>query len=377
MKPGIIVLGGRVQGLGILRILGESGVTGILIDNTQINISRHSKYCRKFYRVEDNNLLEFLSSLGKKKKYFNWLIFPTNDYHVKILSTNKKHLEEYFRISTDYWISVEKCYDKRQTYELATKLNIPIPLTWMPNSLEKIPFDEINYPCIIKPAVMHTFYKKFKRKVFLCRDKNELIKNYNRAFNIIPSEEIIIQDIVPGNSNHQYSACFLFFNNMPVITLTAQRARQHPINFGNATTYAETVDYPELMKFGKMLLKEIKYNGLCEVEFKYDSRDNQLKLLEINPRTWKWHSIAKKARKPFLETLYNLTFNQEIPLEVKPQMASFRHFTTDIPVMLKLLLRGQLPKTYKQNIQLAVWDKNDIMPSIFELLYLPYFILNR
>lgn len=376
-QPGIIILGGHVQGLGILRILGEKGIPGILIDNTRINIARHSKYCSKFYKVEDNNLFEFILSIGKNKTYIDWLIFPTNDFHVKLLSQNKTELEQYFKVSTPIWKVVESCYNKRLTYKLAQKLNVPIPKTWMPDSLKEIKYDEIEYPCIIKPAVMFEFYKKTGKKVFLCTNQKELIQNYNKSCKIISKNEIIIQEVIPGDSNNQYSACFLFYKQEPLVTLTARRARQHPIDFGNATTYAETIDLPELIKFGNMFLKEIKYEGLCEVEFKYDYRDKKFRLLEINPRTWKWHAIAKKANIPFLAVLYKIKNGLNFSMENKFKHTSFQHATTDLPVLLNLLLHGIYSKTSKQNLQKAVWDNKDILPAFFEILYLPYFILNR
>ena len=49
---------------------------------------------------------------------------------------------------------------------------------------------------------------------------------------------------------------------------------------------------PELEQYGSVLLKEIGYYGLSEVEFKKDPRDGRYKLLEINARTWLWHSLA-------------------------------------------------------------------------------------
>lgn len=84
------------------------------------------------------------------------------------------------------------------------------------------------------------------------------------------------------------------------VKLTACRMRQHPIDFGNATTYAEVSDSPEPVVYAEKLLAAAGYSGLCEVEFKRDARDGTFKLLEVNPRTWKWHAIADKAGTPFI-----------------------------------------------------------------------------
>jgi len=311
-KPGIIVLGGHVQALNIIRILGRTGVPAIIIDSTYRNLARHSKFCHNFYKIPDKDLSSFIFKLKEENKYPKWFIFPTNDFHVNILSKNKELLEPYFNIAADSWNVTEKCYNKRLTYEIASSLNIPIPKTWMPDSLDEIEFDKINFPCIVKPAVMHTFYKQSGKKVFLSKTEEELKSNYQKAINIVPANEIIIQEVIPGDNYHQYSACFLFDGSKSLLSLTARRARQHPLDFGNATTYAEIIEDSRIVNYAEQILKEINYHGLCEVEFKFDTRDAKYKFFEINPRTWKWHSIAAKARIPFLVSYYNKFFGIEV-----------------------------------------------------------------
>ncbi len=67
------------------------------------------------------------------------------------------------------------------------------------------------------------------------------------------------------------------------------------MDFGRATTLAETVDIPELEVLGSRFLLAAGYEGLAEVEFMLDTRDNTYKLLEVNPRVWGWHTLAGRA----------------------------------------------------------------------------------
>lgn len=377
-KSGIIILGGHVQALGIVRAYGRMGLQTVIIDKTARNISRHSKYCTKDYVVNDENLLQFLIDIGKESKYHNWIIFPTNDFHVKILSQNKKKLEEYFKITTDQWSVIKLFYNKKETYNLAQQLDIPIAHTFFPKNESDLLHIYPVYPCIIKPAVMHDFYRQVKQKVFVCSNFAELKQNYKRACTLIPADEIIVQDIIIGPSRNQYSACYLFINGKPYVSLTATRMRQHPLDFGNATTYAETVEEPLLKEYAEKLLKATDYNGLCEVEFKKDETDGKFKFLEVNTRTWKWHAIAEKAGTPFLETYYQYLIGNQINPAIGQKSASFRHALTDIPIQIKLLLKGYnyfLRKKY--NPVNAVWSSVDIKPWIFEKIYLPYLIFKR
>jgi len=375
---GAIVLGGHIQALGIIRILGRLGIKSIIIDKTRNNITRHSRFCSGFYKSKDSNLLSLLFKLGFEKKFNKWIIFPTNDFHVKLLSINKGKLEEYFIVSTDNWEVVRNFYNKCYTYELVGKLKIPFPETWFPKSEKDLTDISVSYPCLIKPAVMHDFYSKTKKKVLVCHSEQELYTQYRKAAKIVPSEEILIQEIIPGGSKNQVSACFLFLKGEKFIYLTASRMRQHPTDFGNATTYAETIRVKEIIDYAISILKAVNYNGLCEVEFKKDERDGLYKLLEVNPRTWKWHSIANKTDTPFIECFFNFLNGRSIDYTDGFKDASFLHRLTDFPVRLKLLLKGY-PYWNKKAwpCEYAVWSKDDILPSVFEIVYLPYNLLTR
>ncbi len=377
-KSGIIVLGGHVQALGIVRIFGRMGLPVIVIDHTKKNISRYSKYSRKLFTVPEKSLKDFLVSLGEKGEYAGWIIFPTNDFHVNVLSQNKTELEKYFIVTTDHWKSVSIFYNKRETYKIAEKLNIPIAQSFFPADEEDLKNITPDFPCIIKPAIMHDFFRQTKKKVLVCHNFDELIKKYTFAKQFIPAEQIIIQNIIPGSSRNQFSACFLFLNGKTYVSLVANRLRQHPIDFGNASTYVETVDLPQLVGYSERILKAAGYNGLCEVEFKKDEVDGVYKLLEINPRTWKWHSIAEQAQSPFLETFYNYLTGNKISVSGSLRFASYRHLLTDFPVQLKMFVKGYKSAfRLKKPVVHAVWARDDMKPWFFEKFYLLHFIKNR
>lgn len=375
---GAIVLGGHVQALGIVRILGRTGIPVAVVDSTAKCIARWSEYCGSFYRVSDEDLLIFLEGPECRSTHAGWVIFPTNDYHVRILSIARNSLEKTYLITTDRWETVELFYNKINTYRLAAEKGIPFPATFFPAGKDDLDNPLIPFPCIVKPAVMHEFYRRSGRKVFLCRNRNELEKNYRKALGIIPAGEIIIQEVIPGDGRDQFSACFLFLDGKPYAALTACRLRQHPLDFGNATTYAETVDEPVLLDYSVRLLKAAGYNGVCEVEFKRDRRDGTFRLLEVNPRTWKWHSIAEAAGVPFIPLFCRWLSGETIEQAPAPAGASFCHAATDLPVRLLLLLRGARHWNRRMKpVKHAVWSDDDPSPWWHEKLYMISFMINR
>lgn len=378
LDSGVIVWGGHIQALGIVRIYGRMGIQTVVVDKTSKCIARHSKYCNAFFCISDHDVLSFLIAERDNGRYKGWLLFPTNDLHVKILGQNKSILEPHYRVTTDVWQRVQVFYNKKLSYKLAEELNVPYPKTFYPETDEDLKVLDLTYPCVVKPAVMHSFYSKVKKKVFLCNSQVELMENYKKALSAIPATEIIVQEVIPGASHNQFSACFLFLKGESFVSLTACRMRQHPIDFGNATTYAEVTDTPKIVNYAKVLLKEVGYNGLCEVEFKLDERDGEYKFLEVNPRTWKWHSISNKANAPFLQTYYRFLLGNHSKPHYNLRKASFFHFLTDMPTALAMLFKGhKFWSRLKRPIEQAVWTYDDLKPWVFEKIYIFYFINTR
>jgi biotin carboxylase len=66
---------------------------------------------------------------------------------------------------------------------------------------------------------------------------------------------------------------------------------QDPSAIGTARV-AEARWVDEVVEQGLALLRGLGFHGASQVEFKRDPRDGEYKLMEVNPRLWRWHSLA-------------------------------------------------------------------------------------
>ena len=226
---GAVVIGGHVQGLGIARMLGIRKIPIVLMDTARYNIARYSKYCNRFIKIPHKMLeseADFCEFLKQKSIQFDlkdYLIFPTDDQTVAYLSKNRDKLLDYYRIWTPKWDIIRYCYNKRLTYALAERNGIPIPKSYFvedPSDLERIS-STISFPAIIKPAVMHKFYASTRVKALVVHNKQELIAKYWYTAEIIPTSEIIIQEIIPGPAKDLYSFCSFFKDGRAIVKKTA------------------------------------------------------------------------------------------------------------------------------------------------------------
>ncbi|RLD74989.1 MAG: hypothetical protein DRJ10_16100 [Bacteroidetes bacterium] len=380
----IYILGNHIQGLGISRITGKLGYKVTLFNSSRLGVARFSNTCNKFEKFNDvEHLFQILDE--KDVEHKTALLIPTNDLLVGFLSDN------YDKLNTKYHISIapkeitEIAFNKRKTYQTATEANIPIPKSYFPDSIgdiEKLN-EEIEFPVIIKPAVMYSFYKKSGKKVFLCNNKAELVSNYHNAIKIIPENEVIVQELLNGGAKNLYSYASYAKNGEPYGSFVVNRIRQKPMDFGVATTFAVTVINERVETLAKEFLKKIKYTGVSEVEFMYDDRVKDYKLIEINPRTWKWHSMANIVGINLIEMLIKDIQGQPIEKKNnKTEQLGWIEQLTDFFVMFTEVVKGRMKfKEYLKSLQIqkeyATFDWKDPLPAIMYIILSPYLYFTR
>jgi D-aspartate ligase len=103
--------------------------------------------------------------------------------------------------------------------------------------------------------------------------------------------DAIAQEIVQGPDTNHFKYCAYFSRDgRSLLGFTLGKIRQQPPRFG-VGSIVESIDYPELKAAGEQLFSAIGYRGVGSAEFKLDSRDGRLKLIEINPRYWQQISL--------------------------------------------------------------------------------------
>lgn len=383
MITDIYILGNHIQGLGVVRNAGRQGYHITLFNKSNLSVARFSYFCNKFVKFRDTNqLLNLLlkDEIEDKKA----ILVPTNDALVGFLSDNYEQLKNKYHLSIPPKDITQIAFNKRKTYQAALKSGIPIPKSFFPDSEEELIklADSTEYPLIIKPAVMHNFYAKSGKKVFKCLNKNELIENYRKAVEIIPKNEIIVQEMLAGGAKNLFSFASYTKNGEVFGSFIANRIRQKPMDFGVATTFAVSVINPRVEELAQKFLKGINYTGLSEVEFMYDSRTHDYKLIEINPRTWKWHSMANIVGINLIKMMIDDVQGKKIEKQINStENVAWVEQLTDFYIVFTEILKGKMSlkeyfKTWKLKKEYATFDIKDPLPAIMYILLSPilYFI---
>jgi D-aspartate ligase len=386
-EPGVgaVVIGGDYQGLGIARSLGRHHIPVCVIDD-ETSIARSSRFVQNTLRVRDlrteQALLDALAQARSRLGLSGWVLYPTREENDAGIAANRDALQRDFRVPTPALAATRQAWDKREVYRLAERLSIPVPRTWFPRSEQDLAAIEVDAPVVVKPAIKEHFFYATHAKAWRADTAAELLVAFRRATDIVPADEIIVQDMIPGDGQQQYAYCAFFRDGRPVASMTVRRRRQHPSDFGRASTFVETISLPELAEPSCRFLSAIGYYGLVELEYKRDPRDGVCKLLDVNARTWGYHTLGQAAGVDFPYLLFRDQIGAPVAdAQARPGIRWIR-LATDVPNAVRDIRAGLLrPGAYLRSLRgvhtEAVFSWRDPVPGLYELALLPYLAVKR
>lgn len=295
-RPAAIVFNSHITGLAVARSLGRRGVPVIALDRDPLGYALASKYttvaglCPNVL-THEANFIALLVELGQALRH-RAVLYPTNDEWVLAVNRHRATLERYFRIPFAGPEIVEPVLDKARLYRAATELSIPIPRTWyLEDADPQQVADALPYPCIVKPTEQRSFYDAFGDKAWRIESRAEFEATLARA----AGHGMVAQEIVGQGLTDFYSVCsYIGQDGAAHGVFVGRKLEQYPPEFGTGCLVAAE-QVAAIAERGVAILKEFGYQGVSEVEFIYDARDGEHKLLDVNTRVWKWIGLPIAA----------------------------------------------------------------------------------
>lgn len=366
IKKGAVIIEGHIQGLSNTRLLGRVGIPVYVIDKGSC-VARYSKYCNKFFRCPDylsEDFADYLINLHRSEGLQDWLLLPSNDHAVYTISKHKETLKQYFKVITEDIDVIDKIYNKRNLLGIAREAGIPIPATFFPERSNP-PTVDLRYPILIKGNQGLSFYKRYKNKALLLKTPTELINIWDDELKDAQPGEYFIQEVIPDK--YKTVSLTVFAEKGTILTYwMGVKLRQHPITFGTATCCKSILD-KGLLDLSIKLIEELGYTGVCEIEWLRDPRDDESKLIEINPRTWLWVGLAAACGVNFPLEIYDWMFHDQQPASGGYTLGKYWiNLYTDIVFGSLGVIKGQVKlkdlwESYRSFSE-ACFDRMDLMP---------------
>lgn len=295
VMPGVILLGSDFKALGVARSLGRRGIPIVVIDDVP-RAAWFSRYVIRRLRwhgsMYERPFVDFLLDSAVRYHLEQWILFPLQDDAVELLAQYSSTLASSYRLATQELKVTQWALDKRLTDNMAHQIGIPYPETWYPACENDIRTMDIRLPAIIKPARSIRLQHALRLKALPADTREALLSQYRRASQLINPDEIMVQEVIPGDGHAQFSVAAYSHKGQVLAAMTARRTRQYPIDYGLGSSFVEAFEVPELFQPTEQLLRFLGVSGMVEIEFKWDARDGQYKLLDINVRPWGWHTLC-------------------------------------------------------------------------------------
>lgn len=314
--PPAVVLGGSYNSLSVTRTLGRQGIPVFALgDGAGGSLVRNSRYLRDYVDVH--------SSATAAEEWAAWLdtaaagavLLPCSDTALEFLAEHREDLRRQGHFpaagADDVTLAM---LDKERTYALARSVGVPAPRTAAPTSLEELreAAGRMSYPCALKPRHSHLFGRFYDCKALIAEDAAAL----ESAFLLTSAQglEMLVTEIVPGHDSEYCSYySYLDADGTPLFHFTKRKLRQNPPGFGLGT-YHVSDWVPEAADLGLRFFTAIGLRGVGNVEFKRDSRDGKLKIIECNPRFTAADKLVQRAG----VDMATISYRRALGLPVRP-----------------------------------------------------------
>jgi predicted ATP-grasp superfamily ATP-dependent carboligase len=382
---GALVMGADYRGLGIVRSLGRRGVPVWVVRQAGQELATLSRYAQKIVTCEvtsERNRLAFFLELPQKHDLHGWMLFPTDDESVGLVARHHAKLASAYQLTTPSWEVIGPACDKRKLNQIADQIQVSHPVTYLAENRADLERQNFTYPVVLKPAIHEAVTPLTTAKAWRVDDRPTLLKRYEEACSSLPGELVMVQELIPGGGEAQFSYAALCDEGEVKAWLCARRTRQYPMDFGRASSFVETVDCPDLVEPSRRLLRELRITGLVEVEYKYDARNRTFKILDVNPRVWGWQSLGAAAGVDFAYFMWLLARGDTVPPSQARLGVKWVRLSTDAMVAWREILRGRMSlRDYFESLRGlragAVYGADDPLPGLFEMPLLAYLVLRR
>lgn len=355
----VVILNMFYSGLGIARDLAGKNVRTVGLSASRGIYGNFTRFCE--VRSAPNSqeepeelartLLHISSELGGA------VIFPTRDADVLMLDRFRDELARHYRLAIPPHDCILRVMNKHSLAATALRAGIPTPRTIVISSsteLHRVE-GEVGFPCVLKPVFAvswrgaESWHKVGARKAVRVNNFRSLEREYE-VLSQVDGEILVQQWIDGGSSQIVVLGGYVRHGGELVEYFTARKLVQSPDDFGTGCL-VESTPIPEIVELSRRLCKALNYEGMAEIEYKYDRVSGQFHLIEINTRHWDWHRLGVASGINLSWTAYcDLT---KRPLDCRPKETEHAKWIAEDAFFI-YALRGLIRRQLRMR---DLWDK--------------------
>jgi|SRR5579864_1644398 len=284
--PVIVLRSVHHGGLGIVRSLGRLGVPVYCIDTDAWTPAFSSRYCRRRFIVDIENsppeesvarLLKIGNQIGGRP-----ILIPTTDRSTVWLADNAGALRSEFRFPSQNAALVRLLCDKSRMQQLAARCGVPTATSVVPRSKDDLLnfVETAAFPVMVKATDDERLRRSAGGTKFLIRNRRDLLDLYAKV-DTPEDPGFLLQEFIPGE-DWMFNGYF-DQNSRCLFGAAGKKIRRFPVSTG-VTSLGVCLSNETVERINAAFMQAIGYKGILDIGYRYDYRNGQYKVLDVNPR---------------------------------------------------------------------------------------------
>ncbi|MCW5752694.1 MAG: FAD-dependent oxidoreductase [Alphaproteobacteria bacterium] len=282
-----VVVGGGLNGLGVVRSLGQAGVPVTVLDKDPGAPAMRSRFARAIRagshgseKVEGRDLIDTLMDLRS-----GWdtrpVLFLTQEESVAFVSARRERLGNGYRMTMPAHDTMATLLDKTRFQARAEALGFPLPRSCSLSGLQHLPSARrLRYPCIVKPVTKNPLWGAKFKKAYEVATFAELETLYRTMVEF--SSDVIVQEWIKGQDCDVYF-CLQYRDRSghTRASFTGRKIRQWPPMVGGTASCMPAPGVATVLEeLTSRFFDAVGFVGICSMEYKRDQRDGQFYMVE-------------------------------------------------------------------------------------------------
>jgi D-aspartate ligase len=288
--PVVVLVSSQHGGLGIIRSLGREGIPVYGVHQSKWEPAAHSRFLQRVFVWDFSSasaddsvkfLLEVAQRIGKRS-----ILIPTSDVTACFVAGNAGRLADQYLLATPSAEVVHQFSCKKRTYDLCQKLGMPTAVTALVQSKEEaLDFAQTwRFPVIVKGQDgAFRLRKNETARVAIVAGEQELLDIFTLN-SMTGSPGLILQEYIAGGDATVWMFNGYFDEQSECLFgATGRKLRQFPAHRGSTSLgICEKNEVVEAQT--TRLMEAVRYRGPLDMGYRFDARDGEYKLLDVNPR---------------------------------------------------------------------------------------------
>jgi D-aspartate ligase len=288
--PVVVLRAIRHGSLCVARSLGRLGIPIFMVDPSRWGPAVLSRYCSGYFpwdfdasSAEESVqfLLDVAGKIGRRP-----ILMPTTDASALLVAHHAGALKEAYDFPVQPSGLARALSNKASMFHLAQECGIPTPDTFFPECRADVRkfLETAALPVMLKAIDYGVLQRTFSgdgKQIAISRE--EVLLKYDRMQN--PGQpNLVLQEYIPGRDDTIWMFNGYFNRDSECLFgMTGQKIRQSPAYTGS-TCLGVCRRNDEVLALTLRFMKAIGYTGILDIGYRYDARDGQYKVLDVNPR---------------------------------------------------------------------------------------------